>query len=71
VRRQQQTDLNTAHEKEGKIDYNYQFSQKVFVGSNGILHKAESRYLKEHPGQLHQSIQMEQSGFNAETIMKG
>jgi hypothetical protein len=45
--RQQQTDLNTAQENEGKIDYDYQVGQKVLVWNNSILHKAESRYLKE------------------------
>jgi hypothetical protein len=37
--RQQLTDLNTARENEGRIDYDYQ--------EHGVLHKAESRYLKE------------------------
>ncbi len=31
---QQQTDLNTAQENEGKIDYDYQVGQKVLVRNN-------------------------------------
>jgi hypothetical protein len=45
--KQQLTDLNTTHENEGRIDYYYQVGQKLFVWKNGILHKVESRYLKE------------------------
>jgi hypothetical protein len=41
------TNLNTACENEGGIDYDYQVGQKVLVQNNGVLHKAESRYLKE------------------------
>jgi hypothetical protein len=44
---QQLTDLNTACKNEGRIDYDYQFGQKVLVQNDGILSKAESRYLKE------------------------
>ncbi len=45
--RQQLTDLNTAQKNEGRIDYKYQVGQKILVRNNGILCKAESRYLKE------------------------
>jgi hypothetical protein len=45
--RQQLTDLNTAHENKGRIEYDYKVGQKVLVRNNGILHKAESRYLKD------------------------
>ena len=45
--RQWLTDLNNARENKGRIDYDYQVGQKVLVQNNGILHKAESRYLKE------------------------
>ncbi len=45
--RQQQTDLNNAQENEGRIDYDYQVSQKVLVRNNDTPRKAESRYLKE------------------------
>jgi hypothetical protein len=44
--RQQLTNLNTAHENEGRIDYDYQVGQKVLVRNDSILHKAELRYLK-------------------------
>ncbi len=44
--RQQLTDLNTACENKGRIDYNYKVGQKVLVRNNGILCNAESRYLK-------------------------
>ncbi len=45
--RQQLTDLNTAHESEGRIDYGYKIGQKVLLRNRGILRKAESRYQKE------------------------
>ncbi len=45
--RQLLTDCNTAHENEGQIDYDYQVGQKVLVRNDGILRKAESRYLRE------------------------
>jgi hypothetical protein len=45
--RQRLTYLNTAQENEGRIDYDYQVGQKVLVWKDGILHKAESMYLKE------------------------
>ncbi len=44
---QQQTDLNTAQESKGRIDYDYQVGQKCTCMNNYILRKAESRYLKE------------------------
>ncbi len=44
---QQLTDLNTACKNEGRIDYDYQVGQKVLVQNDGILHNADSRYLKE------------------------
>ncbi len=50
-RRQQLTDLNTVCENKGRRDYDYKVGQKVLVWNNGILCKAESRYLKD-PGQL-------------------
>jgi hypothetical protein len=46
-RRQVLSDLNTTQEIEGRIDYDYQVGQKVFVLNNGILCNVESRYLKE------------------------
>ncbi len=42
--RQQLTDLNTAHENKGRIDYNYKVGQKVLLRKQGILHNAESRW---------------------------
>jgi hypothetical protein len=63
--RQRLIDLNTAHESKGRIDYDYKVSQKILVWNEGILHKAQFIGRKTH-GQLRQSIQMEQSRFNAE-----
>jgi hypothetical protein len=40
------TDLNTAHENEGRIDYDYKVGQKIIVQNKGILRKAESRWQK-------------------------
>jgi hypothetical protein len=42
--RQQQTNLNSAHENEGRIDYDYKFGQKVLLRKEGILRNAESRW---------------------------
>jgi hypothetical protein len=44
---QQLTDLNTARENKGRIDCDYQVGQNVLVWNDGILCKAESRYLKD------------------------
>jgi hypothetical protein len=41
------TDLNTAHENESRIDYNYKVGQKILVWNKGILCKAESRWQKD------------------------
>jgi hypothetical protein len=40
--RQRLTDLNTARENEGRIDYDYKVGQKVLVRNEGILRKAQS-----------------------------
>ncbi len=45
--RQKLTDLNNAHENEGRIDYNYKVGQKVLLRKKGILCNAESRWHKE------------------------
>jgi hypothetical protein len=45
--RQQLTDLNTAQENKGRIHYDNRVGQKFLVWNDGILCKAESRYLKE------------------------
>jgi hypothetical protein len=62
--RQQLTDLNSACENKGRIDYDYKVGQKVLLRKEGILHNAPEgiRSL----GSLRQSIQMEQSWFNME-----
>jgi hypothetical protein len=44
--RQQQTDLNSARENEGRIDYDYKVGQKVLLREEGILCNAESRWHK-------------------------
>jgi hypothetical protein len=44
--RQQLTDLNNAHENEGRIDYDYKVGQKVLLMKEGILCNAESRWHK-------------------------
>ena len=41
--RQRLTDLNNAHENEGRIDYDYKVGQKVLSRKEGILRNAESR----------------------------
>ena len=41
------TNCNTDREIKGRIDYDYQVGQKVLVRNDGILRKAESRYLRE------------------------
>jgi hypothetical protein len=45
--RQGLTDLKTACENKGRIDYDYKVGQKVLLRNEGILRKAESRYQKE------------------------
>jgi hypothetical protein len=45
--RQKLTDLNTACEIEGRIDYDYKVGQKLLVQNKGILCKAESRWQKD------------------------
>jgi hypothetical protein len=42
--RQKLTDLNTARENEGRIDYDYKVGQKILVRNEGVLRKAESRW---------------------------
>jgi hypothetical protein len=64
--RQRLTDLNTAHENKGRIDYDYKVGQKILVRNDGILSK-QNPGISKTPGQLQQSLQMEQSQFNVET----
>ncbi len=45
--RQRLTDLNTASENEGRIDYDYKVGQKMLVQNKGILHKAQSIWQKD------------------------
>ncbi len=45
--RQRLTDLNTARENEGRIDYDYKVGQKILVRNEGILHKAQSIWQKD------------------------
>jgi hypothetical protein len=45
--RQRLTDLNTAHENEGRIDYDYKVGQKILVQNKGILRKAQSIWQKD------------------------
>jgi hypothetical protein len=45
--RQRLTDLNTAHENKGRIDYDYKVGQKMLVQNKCILRKAQSIWQKE------------------------
>jgi hypothetical protein len=45
--RQKLTDLNTARENEGRIDYDYKVGQKKLVQNKGILRKAQSIWQKD------------------------
>jgi hypothetical protein len=43
---QRLTDLNNAHENEGRIDHDYKVGQKLLLRKEGILRNAESRWHK-------------------------
>ena len=45
--RQRLMDLNTAHENEGRIDFDDSVGQKILVQNKGILNKAVSRWQKD------------------------
>jgi hypothetical protein len=45
--RQRLTDLNTARENKGRIDYDYKVDQKILVRNKDILCKAEFRWQKD------------------------
>jgi hypothetical protein len=45
--RQKLTDLNTAHENQGMIDYDYKVGQKILVRNEGILRKVQSIWQKD------------------------
>jgi hypothetical protein len=44
--RQQLTDLNNAHENEGRFDYDYKVGHKVLLRKEGVLRNTESRWHK-------------------------
>ena len=62
--RQCQTDLNTECENSSRHDWDYKVGDKVLLRKDGILCKSESWY--ECDPWIITSIQMKQSGFNAE-----
>jgi hypothetical protein len=41
------TDLNTARENKGSIDYDYKVGQKILIRNKGILRKAQSIWQKD------------------------
>jgi hypothetical protein len=45
--RQRLTDPNTAHENEGRIDYDYKVVQKILIPNKGIPRKAQSIWQKD------------------------
>jgi hypothetical protein len=45
--KQRLTDCNTAHENEGRIDYDYKVGQKILVQNKLILHKTQSIWQKD------------------------
>jgi hypothetical protein len=45
--RQRLTDLDTARENKGRIDYDYKVGQKILVRNKGILPKAQSIWQKD------------------------
>jgi hypothetical protein len=47
--RQRLTDLNTARENEGRIDYDYNIGQKILVRNKGILCKAQQSIWQKDP----------------------
>jgi hypothetical protein len=67
--RQRLTDLNTAHENKGRIDYDYKVGQKILDGMR-VYSAKQSPDVRKTPGQSQQSIQMEQSQFNEEKNQK-
>jgi hypothetical protein len=68
--RQWLTDINTAHENKGKIDYDYKVGQKVLTQT--IVSSAKQNPgISKTPGQLRQSIRMETSQFIAESNVIG
>jgi hypothetical protein len=64
--RQKLTDLNNSCENKGRIDYDYKVGQK-YCSRKKVSSAMLSPDGIKNLGSLHQSIQMEQSRFNAET----
>jgi hypothetical protein len=71
LHRQRQTNLNIACENKGRIDYDYKVGQKVLVWNNGILRKAESRYLKDPPDYHLSPYKLNNQGSIQKQIWKG
>ncbi len=45
--RQRQTDRSNERENKTRVDFNYKVGNKVLICKDGILHKTESRLIKE------------------------
>ncbi len=45
--RQRQTDLGNERENKTRVDYDYKVGEKVLIHNDGILRKAESKWIKE------------------------
>jgi hypothetical protein len=45
--RQRQTDLGNEYENKTHVNYDYKVGDKILIRKDGILHKAESRWIKE------------------------
>jgi hypothetical protein len=45
--RQRQTDRNNKRENKTHVDFDYKVGDKILIHKEGILHKAESRWIKE------------------------
>jgi hypothetical protein len=64
--RQHQSDLNNWRKNQKRIEYDYKVGDKILVRKRVYSAKLSPSGIKIH-GPLSQFIQMEQSGFNAET----
>jgi hypothetical protein len=47
VNRQRRTDHNNDSENKKRVDYDYKVGNKILIRKDGILRKAESRWIKE------------------------
>ncbi len=45
--RQRKTDLNNDNKNKKRVDYNYKVGDKILIRKDDILHKAESKWIKE------------------------